>query len=172
MMLLTLAASIPLSAQRVGFKTNALYWLTGTANAGVELRMSRHYTLNLEAAVNPLKFGDYKLHLASFTPEVRYWFSARPGAGHFVGIMAGATAYDIRLKDTFYYGSAIYAGPTYGYGIVLGRRWNVEGTIGLGLMHVNEKKYGINELAPVGANHKSTKPFPLKAGITFTYILR
>ena len=61
-------------SQRVSFKTNALYWGTLSPNAGVEFRLSRHFTLNLEGAVNPFTIGDYKLHSAAFMPEARYCF--------------------------------------------------------------------------------------------------
>ena len=63
-------------AQRVGIKTNLLYWATLSPNIGTEFRLSRHFTVNLEAAGNPFKFGDHQLHFASFKPEVRSWFWA------------------------------------------------------------------------------------------------
>ena len=126
-------------AQRVSFKTNALYWGTLSPNAGVEFRLSRHYTLNLEGAVNPFTIGDYKIHSAAFTPEARYWFSGRPQAGHFVGIMGFGGIYSMAWNNTNHVGDAIGGGITYGYSFVLSRRWSLETTIGLGMLHVRER---------------------------------
>ena len=37
----------------VGIKTNALYWGTVTPNLGLEFRLARHWSLDLEAGLNP-----------------------------------------------------------------------------------------------------------------------
>ncbi len=159
-------------AQRVSFKTNALYWGTLSPNAGVEFRLSRHFTLNLEGAVNPFTIGDYKLHSAAFMPEARYWFSARPQAGHFVGLMGFGGIYSMAWNHTNHMGDALGGGVTYGYSFVLSRRWSLETTIGLGMLHVREKKFAEGTTEPKEINHTKTIPAPLKAGITFTYILK
>ena len=36
------------NAQRIGLKTNALYWAAMSPNLGVELRVNRHLTFNFE----------------------------------------------------------------------------------------------------------------------------
>lgn len=171
---LCLAAIIAASAcaQRVSFKTNALYWGTLSPNAGVEFRLSRHFTLNFEGAVNPFSIGDYKLHAAAFTPEARYWFSGRPQAGHFVGLMGFGGIYSMAWNHTNHVGDALGGGLTYGYSFVLSRRWSLETTIGLGMLHVREKKYAEGAEEPKEINNTKTIPAPLKAGVTFTYILK
>ena len=50
-------------AQRVAVKTNALYWLTASPNLGVEFRMSRHFSLNIEAAGLSIPFPQRDVHL-------------------------------------------------------------------------------------------------------------
>ena len=47
-------------AQDVALKTNALYWMTTTTNAGVEIALSNKTTLELSAAYNPWTFNDNK----------------------------------------------------------------------------------------------------------------
>ncbi len=37
----------------VGIKTNALYWATVTPNVGLEFRLARHWSLDVEAGLNP-----------------------------------------------------------------------------------------------------------------------
>lgn len=207
---LLLCVGTQLSAQRVSLKTNALYWATASPNVGLEFRFNRHLTLNLEGAANRLKFGaDSKINtrIVSFTPEMRYWFSARPQAGHFVGLMGMATTYKALFKDTWHDGDCFGAGLTYGYSFVLSRRWSMETTIGLGLLHIRERKYANGNSAPTPdlpdtpvtpdqpdtpvmpdtpeiassyasgyevskPNNVKWMPAPLKAGVTFVYILK
>ena len=105
------------SAQRVSLKTNALYWATASPNIGLEFRLNRHLTLNLEAAGNRLSFSndDFYTRILSFTPEMRWWFSARPQAGHFVGLMGFATNYKVHFNDYWHDGDAYGAGVTFVY---------------------------------------------------------
>lgn len=159
-------------AQRAMLKSNLLYWGTLSPNLGTELRLSRHFTLNIEAAANPFSIGDKKLHAVAVTPEARYWLSARPQAGHFVGLMALGSIYDVKFDGTVHNGDAIGAGLTYGYSFVLGRRWSLEATVGAGLLHVREKKYKETEDTPADANNTRNLFAPLKAGVTFVYILK
>lgn len=159
-------------AQRVGIKTNLLYWATLSPNIGTEFRLSRHFTVNLEAAGNPFKFGDHQLHFASFMPEVRYWFSARPQAGHFLGVMTTGTMYDLQWKEKIHTGDAIGAGLTYGYSFVLKQRLSLEATAGVGLLHTRDKSYRSGEDAPAVPNQTKTQLMPLKIGLTLTYLLK
>ena len=69
-------------------------------------------------------------------------------------------------------GDALGGGVTYGYSFVLSRRWSLETTVGLGMLHVREKKFAKGTTEPKEINHTKTIPAPLKAGITFTYILK
>ncbi len=170
--LLTFVFSVNAFGQRVALKTNALYWGALTPNLGAEFRLSRHYTLNVEAAANPFTISGNRLHAAAFTPEVRYWFSARPHARHFVGVMALGATYDLIFSDKHYEGDALGGGLTYGYSFVLSRRLSLETTLGVGALHYRGQKYGTGEAAPDDINQKKTILAPLKAGVTLTYILK
>ena len=75
-------------------------------------------------------------------------------------------------NHTNHMGDALGGGVTYGYSFVLSRRWSLETTIGLGMLHVREKKFAEGTTEPKEINHTKTIPAPLKAGITFTYILK
>ena len=64
-------------------------------------------------------------------------------------------------------------GLTYGYSFVLGRRWSLEATIGAGAVRVNEKKFAdAAEQEPEHANNTKWAWAPLKAGVTFVYLLK
>lgn len=166
----------PVSAQRVAVKTNALYWLTATPNLGAEFRLNRHFTLNVEGAVNRLKVGD-KLNTKGIgaMPEVRYWFSGRPQARHFVGLMGLVAGYSVNVKlkssepRNYHGGAAVGAGLTYGYSFVLSKHWSLETTAGLGLLSIKERKSQGN-----GPTHDNNKCMltPTKLGVSFVYIFK
>ena len=72
--------------QSVALKTNGLYWLTTTPNAGVEVALSRKMTLDVSAAYNPWTFkDDKKMRFWLVQPELKYWLCEK-FEGHFVGI--------------------------------------------------------------------------------------
>lgn len=174
-MLLVLFLSIitSASAQRVALKTNALYWATLSPNLGVEFKFNRHITLNLEGVINRLKVSDCDTRGTIFSAEGRYWFSGRPQAGHFLGIMVLGSNYNLLLKGHRHDGDAIGGGLTYGYSFVLSRHWSLETSIGGGAIYFREKNYKETlEEAHDGPNFMKCKLFPIKAGVSFVYIIK
>ncbi|HBC28851.1 MAG TPA: DUF3575 domain-containing protein [Prevotellaceae bacterium] len=170
---LFLVLSSSVRAQRVGLKSNALYWAAMSPNLGAEFRVNRHLTLNAEATGSLLQAGGFRTRALSFCPEARYWFSARPQAGHFVGLVAMASTYNVLLNGARHKGDAFGGGLTYGYSFVLGRHWSLEATAGVGALHINEKKFREGtEDVPDHANNAKWIPAPIKAGVTFVYLIK
>lgn len=63
-------------------------------------------------------------------------------------------------------------GVTYGYSFVLSRRWSLETTLGVGMAHVQEMSWDKDEYEPGEANVKGWRPIPIKAGVTFVYLIK
>ena len=74
--------------------------------------MNRHLTLTMEAMTSFMNIKDYKVKGYAFTPEMRYWLSARPQAGHFIGLMGVAADYDLTHKQCHHDGDALGVGLT------------------------------------------------------------
>ena len=89
-----------MNAQRLVGKTNLLYWCTGTINAGLEVRVSRHYTINVEGEINPLAFGEKSLKHYAIQPEIRYWMTGRPQAQWFYGVLGTIGRKEINITGT------------------------------------------------------------------------
>ena len=153
-------------------KTNALYWAASTPNLGAEFRVNRHVTFNFEAAYNRIKVFNIDTRGAMITPEVRYWFSARPQTGHFVGIAGIGCHYNYVRGGNRHKGDLYGGGVTYGYSFVLSRRWSLETTLGVGMAHVQEMSWDKDEYEPGEANVKGWRPIPIKAGVTFVYLIK
>lgn len=169
---MALCAACPAAAQRIGFKTNALYWAAASPNLGLELRVNRHMTFDIEGTYNRLDIGRYDTRAMIFTPEVRYWLSARPQAGHFIGATGFAADYNIAIGDTRHKGDAFGAGITYGYSFVLSRHWSLELTAGAGMAYRHEKSFDKNGSEPEAVNVRKWQLAPMKAGVSFVYILK
>ena len=72
--LLSLLAILPwtVQAQDISVKTNTLYWLATTPNAGMEIALSKKVTLDLSAAYNPWTFkNDKKMRFWLIQPEIK-----------------------------------------------------------------------------------------------------
>ncbi|MFA6873041.1 MAG: DUF3575 domain-containing protein [Bacteroidaceae bacterium] len=159
-----------IKAQNIALKTNALYWMTASPNLEIELRFSPHITFNLSGAFNTISTTNYKTKFTQISPELRYWFG-RPMSRHFVGITGSLNEYNFKKKKNFYDGNAYAIGLTYGYDFVLSKRWNLETSIGGGLLHYNSFEYKLGEKKPESPNHRETLIAPIKASISFSYIL-
>ena len=52
-LLLVMSFPCAVNAQKVGLKTNALYWATTTPNLGIEVGMGERFTFYLDGGYNP-----------------------------------------------------------------------------------------------------------------------
>ncbi len=158
-----LACAGTASAQKFVAKTNTLYWLTTTPNAGLELAMADRWTFELAAGYNPWTLSskeNIKVKHFLVTPEVRYWF-CEAFLGHFIGLNGNYTQFNVggvHVPTLFYkvdshgifmddlqyarsQGWAAGAGLTYGYSWPIARRWNMEFTVGLGWWYTEYDKF-------------------------------
>jgi hypothetical protein len=134
-------------AQEYAVKSNLLYDVTATLNAGVEHRFAPQWTVDLSGNLNAWTFRDnVKWKHWMLQPEARYWF-CDAWAGHFVGIHAQGGQFNVGgidsslkilgtdfsvLKDRRYQGWMAGLGLAYGYAWILGTHWNLEAEAGLG----------------------------------------
>ena len=134
------------SAQEFAVKSNLLYDATSTINLGVEYGLSPRWTLEVSGNYNAWTFSDNKkMKLWMLQPGVRYWTCSR-FAGHFweAHLLGGEYNYGGMLPfgikpsasglgSKRYQGWLAGAGVGYGYSWVLGKRWNLEATLGLAM---------------------------------------
>ena len=170
-----------LFSQKTVIKSNIPYWATATPNAALELGLSKKLTLDIAYGVNPFTFKEgrtWKHWLAQ--TEVRYW-PYKCFSEHFLGLHVGASEYSLNkikiptvtdARNFRYEGWAFMGGISYGYSWTLGEHWNVEATLGLGLMYIDYNKY---ECAECGRQlEEDNKLFfaPTRAAINIVYILK
>ena len=173
----------PLMAQKVALKTNGAYWVTGTPNLSVEFGLANRSTLDFGGGYNPwnlngLKNDNKKLVHWLGMLEYRYWFCQKFN-GHFLGVHALGTQYNISgrellifgkgSKDYRYEGWGAGAGISYGYQLVLGRHWNIEGNIGIGYVRFGYDKYKCPKCSEKEGSPQSDYFGPTKCGISVVY---
>ncbi|MEG0789905.1 MAG: DUF3575 domain-containing protein [Alistipes sp.] len=159
-------------------KTNALYWATTTPNLGIEIGLGKRLTLDVSANYNPWKFEDNKkMKHWMIQPELRVWMCER-FQGHFLGVHMFYADYNMGgmgifgMKDYRYDGTLCGMGISYGYQWIIGRRWNLEATIGFGYAHLKYDKYVQNRCGAYLGSDTENYFGPTKVGISFVYIIK
>ncbi len=175
-------------AQKIGVKTNALYWATGTVNLGAEVEVAPKTTVELTATCNIpglLYFGDKsrnrKIWHWTVQPEVRFWTTEAFSRG-FVGIHAGGGAFDgggIRLPfgilpsfaDHRYEGWLMGAGVSYGWQWWLSPRLNVEATVGFGYFYMEYNRFSTPASKIIDTRNRVRHYIgPTRAGLSLYYL--
>lgn len=120
-------------AQRVAISTDVLQWALISPNLGFEVALSQHHALGFSASTCPVKVSDRLsvTHL-SVSPQYKYWFRM-PSYGHYAGADLMYSSYEIGGSAYAGSGNLLALRGTYGYSLILGRRWNLIPNAGLGL---------------------------------------
>lgn len=176
--------ALPISAQNVALKTNALYWATASFNAAVETRLSDQWTFDMSVGYNPFTFSDNKkLRHVAIQPEARYWLCS-PFAGHFVGahlLYSHFNAGGVKLpfviypdlEDYRYQGDLGAVGVVYGYSWMLpSKRWSIEAVVGLGYGYVSYDKYECQTCGNKIGSEKKGVLMPTKMALSLIYNIK
>ena len=176
-------AAIQDKPPRFVLKTNLLQAATTTPNLGFEVGLDERGTLELSGGYNPWRLNtmdknNRKLVYWIARAEVRYWSRERFN-GHFFGAHVFHGQYNISNhtiplffdKKYRYEGNALGAGVSYGYSWILGRRWNIELTAGIGLARMKYKQYSCLLCDSDQISYKKFYVGPTRAGVMLTYFL-
>lgn len=156
-------------AQFYSIQTNALEWATGTINIEGSMALSKNWTLNASVACNPWTLKDNKkIKHWLVEPGARYWLW-QSYVGHFIGIQAIGTRYNMGWKKNRYDGHGFGAGVSYGRAWLLGKRWNIEAEAGIGAIIAKQSKYDCGTCGDYFSTGTYLLPVP-KLSINFVYL--
>ena len=80
--------------------------------------------------------------IAAIYPEARWWFKTKgPWHGHYLGIFAGGTWYDLENGGRGYQGEGGFVGLSYGYMFPVSRSLSFEVGIGVGYLYTEYEEY-------------------------------
>lgn len=160
------------SAQFYAIKLNALAFATGTINAGMDIALSDHLSLDLSCYWNPIKTSNVCMSFIAIQPGLRFWLY-QPHVGTFFGVHSGYARYDTGSKDHRNRGSLTGCGFSIGHSWLLSKRWNFSLEMGAGLFFEwNERRQRFtpwteDEIIP----HARRFVFaPSKAEASFSYL--
>lgn len=168
---------------RFALKTNLLYDLSTTFNLGLELRLSDCLTLDVSGNYNPWTFSDNKKFKRILVqPELRYW-TGEAFNGHFFGshlMYSNFNAGNIKfplglfsdLKDYRCRGNAYGLGFSYGYQWILSPRWSIEGSLGLGYMYMDYKRYECKTCGKQTDERSKHYFGPTKLAVSLIYVIK
>ena len=191
-----LASMSSASAQKVGVKSNALYWATATPNLGFEFALGERWTFELEGGYNPWMLDvekNMKIKHWLVSPEFKYWF-CNSFQGHFIGVNGNYSHYNIgslpfALPPIFFdlsnetagvpdvqnnriEGWAVGAGLTYGYAFPIARRWNLELTAGFGWWYSEYSQFENRKCGLFQQNVQKHVLAPTALGVSFIYMIK
>ncbi|WP_295940031.1 DUF3575 domain-containing protein [uncultured Alistipes sp.] len=170
-------------AQKIAVKSNVLYDATTTFNLGVEVGLSRKWTLEVPFNYNPWKFGgDASFRHWGVQPEARYWFCER-FRRTFVGVHAHYADFNVgswpdwsifskNMQENRYQGHLYGAGVSVGHSWILKKRWSLEATVGVGYARIVYDKYPCAECGSKIKSGNKNYFGPTKIGITFIYLIK
>lgn len=178
-----------LSAQRISIRTNALYWMTTTPNAGLGIRLSEKGTAVLSFGYNPFSFPEHSSEKSSHNPKLmhwtitadwQYWF-CRPYERWFMGVygiyssynMGGVRMLDfIDLYDSRYKGIAAGGGLNCGYQWALGHSWGLEASLGIGYLFLDYDKFRSGSCGKLEESAHRHYFGPSRAAVSLIYYIK
>lgn len=161
-------------------KTNALYDALLIPNIGVELCLSRNWSLGANWMYawwsNRGKNNFWRIYGGDV--EVRRWFgkkaAEKPLQGHHLGVYGQLLTYDFELGDRGYMADKWnYAfGVSYGYSLPIAKRLNLDFALGIGYWGGRYKEYLPVEGHYVWQSTKNRRWFgPTKAEVSLVWLL-
>lgn len=179
-----MSANIKANAQKMAVKTYFAYWATTTPNVGFETALSGKWTIDLNVGYNPFtldKGDNRKLKHVLVMPEARYWL-CNAFQGHFFGLHTGYSHYNLSgvnipiwdsdTRDHRYQGWATGVGLSYGYEWILGKRWNLEASIGIGYVYSNYDKYDCVKCGNFRGSNDHHYFGPTKVSVSIVYLIK
>ena len=173
----------------IALRTNLLYGtITLTPNLGAEFRIAQKSSLLVSGNYNGwnrngLKNNNKKLTHWIAESEYRFW-PCEAFNGHFFGIHGFYGRFNLSgvkipilpesgSENYRYDGTGFGGGISYGYQLMLGKKWNLEFNAGIGAGITTYDKANCQRCGAIlEKNVKQTFVAPVKLGISLTYIIK
>lgn len=132
------------SMYRWALKTNLLYDAILMPSLELEYLINEKWSV---AAIGDVAWWSIKprhqyYQIATIYPEARWWFKTKnPWHGHYLGMYAGGTWYDLENGGRGYKGEGGFAGISYGYMFPVGRNLSLEFEVGVGYLYTEYEEY-------------------------------
>lgn len=129
---------------RMALKTNLLADVALMPSLEVEYLINEQWSVAAHGAVawwsNEPAHKYYQI--STIYPEARWWFKTKaPWHGHYLGLFAGGTWYDLERGARGYQGEGGFVGLSYGYMFPVSKCLSFEAGLGLGYLYTKYREY-------------------------------
>lgn len=172
----------------MALKTNLLYDVAAIPNIGAEFYVGKNLTIGADWMYGWWDVDKRHRYWRAYGGNIvaRWWFGSRaqekPLTGHHIGVFGGIVTYDFEFGHEGYMGGKPggtlwdrcnqVAGIEYGYSLPLGRRLNMDFTIGLGYMGGKYIKYKPENSRYVWeSTHRLSWWGPVKAEVSLVWLI-
>lgn len=164
----------------MAIKTNALYDLLAIPNIGMEFNLGKKWSVATNWHYAWWKADPSSWYWRTYGGDItlRKWFgrkaSQKPLTGHHIGIYGQILTYDFETGGRGYLGDrwSYAAGLEYGYSVPVGKRFNLDFTIGGGYLTGEYKEYLPMDECYVWQATKNRHWFgPTKAEISLVWLI-
>ena len=171
LIIICLAVSPVVMAQRVAVKTNLLLDGVLAPNFGFELVTGKATSLSVSMLSFEKCLGN-DLKAIVMQPEFRYWYSKQPMSRGYLGLIGLAGFYkgDFGVDTFDGYGGG--AGVSFGYVFNLTKRLNLDLSTGFGAFYYLQKKYWSNREPENLIPEKGYMLIPFQAGVSLSYVIK
>ena len=127
----------------LSLRANLLRWATLTPDLGIEWRINRNWSIQINGTWTSWSWDDSNRRYAlwEISPEVRYYMGVRKRG--YLGAMYHAGEFNYKLGDTGKQGDLMGGGLTGGYLLKLNRTLNLDFSLGIGCTHADYEKYTV-----------------------------
>ena len=161
----------------ISIKTNAVSVAALITNIGFEVKLAPRWSLDVMGAYSPYNMiaSNRKIRVFGIRPEARFWWGEPMKRGHFIGLHAFTSAFNVQINDKVRLQDPNHAlwgvGLAYGYAMPLGKkeRWGVEFTLGLGYARIKYDKYEGAENGRFIERNLVNYFGPTRLGVNFYY---
>ena len=171
LIMIGLAVTPALMAQRVAVKTNLLLDGMLAPNFGFELVTGKTTSLSVSMLSFEKCLGN-DLKAIAIQPEYRYWYSSQPMNRGYVGLIGLAGFYKGDFGQDTYDGYGGGLGVSFGYVFNITKRLNLELSTGFGAFYYHQKNYEGDREPEDLKPEKGYMLLPFQAGISISYVIK
>lgn len=163
-------------------KTNLPLLLTGSLNGGINYTFNRQWSIGAEVSYNPWSYGSMRIRHFLFRPEARYWL-CQINNGHYfygglqymrynIGGFPKTGLFSANIQKNRYQGNNGGVNLGYGYSWIIGKRFNLELELGLGVLYDSYTKYPCTRCGTALSRRKHIYAGPTEFAVNLVYILK
>lgn len=157
----------------LALRTNLLRWATLTPDIGIEWRINRNWSIQVNGSWTSWSWDDSNRRYALWevSPEVRYYIGKEKRG--YLGAMYHVGQFNYKFSDTGRQGDLMGGGITGGYWLKLNRSLSLDFSLGIGCTHADYDKYTVIDGVRVKRGKENKNCWGVNhAGITLVWKLK